>query len=139
MNYTAIIKIFHSDNTVEGHEWKWHVDRKSDGQHNSTFLIQNGCYFVNVQLFEQTELQLSQTNASIFANDELNFSVGGVCENGEFFPELDESSHPGIEDNEDSIGIPGFEFILSISAALVAAGFLRSKSENKYDSKPELK
>jgi len=139
VNYTAIIKIFHSDNTVEGHEWKWHVDRESDGQHNSTFLIQNGCYFVNVQLFEQTELQLSQTNASIFANDELNFSVGGVCENGEFFPELDESTDPELKDNEDSTGIPGFEFILSISAALVAAGFLRPKSENKYDSKPELK
>ena len=75
--------------------------------------------------------QITKKYDELVALDELNFSVGGVCDNGEFFPELDKSADPELKDNEDSTGIPGFEFILSISAALVAAGFLRPKSENQ--------
>jgi PGF-CTERM protein len=126
VNYTAVILIKQIGNDEWGGLDWWWDDIESDGdQYNITFALQKGCYFINASLYESGDLNSDVENATVLAAADLDFVVGtGTCVDGVYSEEVEVTeANPGPQDgaDDDAGGLPGFGFILSITAALGAA------------------
>jgi len=126
VNYTAVILIKQIGNDEWGGLDWWWDDIESDGdQYNITFALQKGCYFINSSLYESGDLNSDVENATVLAAADLDFVVGtGTCVDGVYSEEVEVTeANPGPQDgaDDDAGGLPGFGFILSITAALGAA------------------
>jgi hypothetical protein len=159
-NYTAVINIVRVDDNWKGLDWWWDIglgsgpDGGDDGinnQYNQKFSLQSGCYQINADLYESDALNSDENSAPVLASSGLDFGVGGICRDGEFYSEFD-SDEDGVVDYQDNcpdspkgetvnaegcsgtqsatgegvddggpMSIPGFTTLLSITAALGAA------------------
>ncbi|MBT7938973.1 MAG: DUF839 domain-containing protein [Euryarchaeota archaeon] len=126
--YTAIILVKRvGDDEWGGSDWWWDDIESSGEQSNFTISLQRGCYFINASLYESVDLNSDVENVTVLATTDLDFVVGtGTCADGVYSEEVegqegDLDPQDDDSEDEDAGGLPGFEAIFSITAALGAA------------------
>ena len=119
--YIAYISVKEIGNESLRGFWLWNGIESNGEQHEDSFSLQIGCYLINASLYESDDLNADAKNATLLSSSASEFVVGnGVCLNGVYDDGVvDSQEDPDVKTSENT---PGFGMILSLVAALSAAG-----------------
>ena len=119
--YIAYISVKEISNESLRGFWLWNGIESNGEQHEDSFSLQIGCYLINASLYESDDLNADAKNATLLSSSASEFVVGnGVCLNGVYDDGIVDPQ--GESDVKTSENTPGFGMILSLIAALSAAG-----------------